>query len=713
MDAIAGHALELSFENLVQDGVVYVAAYDSASTCESALVKIAIGVNELPIEPIRETERTECAGTSFDMVMYTGGTVLIYADSLQSNPVTSQQGRFLSFENLQQDSLLYVATFDESTGCESDAIKLSITVNALPQEPVEETELVVCEGATVVVPVVSDHKVRRYSGDDTGRRLLTSYEDITELRFENVKNSFENYLTAFNTETGCESEQIRVAVVVNEVPVEPLQETDRAVCAGSTVILPLNDNEAIQVYADEMRTQLLASIDEADELTLTNLQTDSLFYVTAYDPATSCESDVVKVAISVNELPDKPLQEAQLSACEGSDVEIPLERNGPVHLYADSGGSNLIAIQESGDIISLQNLAADSTLYIAALDAGTGCESELVEVSVRVGEVPEAPLPETMLTLCQGASVNLPVEGGFSIRVYDDAMRSNLLYTETGIDELILESIDTDSLLFVTAFNQEFGCESEPVSITIQVDELPEAPLEETTLEVCAGSSVEIPVDGRNTILIYKDALGTELLSSQVGISQLFIADLQRDTLLFVSALEVATGCESLPVAVSILVNDLPEEPTLSFTDGTRLFTDVVAVRYVWYRDGTVVEETDQPFLNISLSGDYRVEIFDELGCSAISEELPVRVLSVNDLAEVGIKLYPNPVRDQMTIEWEGQLANEQLEITLYDMGGRPVRNLSMLSASVQLDMKGLGRGVYMLVIRNKELRYQTKVIKY
>ncbi|MEN0004808.1 MAG: T9SS type A sorting domain-containing protein, partial [Bacteroidota bacterium] len=89
--------------------------------------------------------------------------------------------------------------------------------------------------------------------------------------------------------------------------------------------------------------------------------------------------------------------------------------------------------------------------------------------------------------------------------------------------------------------------------------------------------------------------------------------------------------------------------PELSF-DGTNVFFEYGDFEEVeWYFDDDLVAITEESFFLFQGNGLYRVRVLDVNGCWVWSEGLTIT--SSTSLAQNAIKVYPNPVVDQLVLE--------------------------------------------------------------
>tara|TARA_R110000782_G_scaffold151613_1_gene244272 strand:- start:921 stop:1334 length:414 start_codon:yes stop_codon:yes gene_type:complete len=76
---------------------------------------------------------------------------------------------------------------------------------------------------------------------------------------------------------------------------------------------------------------------------------------------------------------------------------------------------------------------------------------------------------------------------------------------------------------------------------------------------------------------------------------------------------------------------------------------------------------------------------------------------SIEDIASLGIVVYPNPTKDIVTIE-----TRLEIEVVVYDIMGKVMIN----QKTKRVDMSNYPTGMYNLVLIHNNKRFNTKVIK-
>ncbi len=81
----------------------------------------------------------------------------------------------------------------------------------------------------------------------------------------------------------------------------------------------------------------------------------------------------------------------------------------------------------------------------------------------------------------------------------------------------------------------------------------------------------------------------------------------------------------------------------------------------------------------------------------------------INNTGETGIKTYPNPVSDMLTIHSSGMIQS----VSIYDLGGKAVKQTAVAGNTATIDVSGLDAGMYLVGVRETSGKMiMNKIIK-
>ncbi len=174
-------------------------------------------------------------------------------------------------------------------------------------------------------------------------------------------------------------------------------------------------------------------------------------------------------------------------------------------------------------------------------------------------------------------------------------------------------------------------------------------------------------------------------------------------------------GAPTADFTASTPTVDINNDPTVQFSDAS-----ADAVEWFWnFGDGTTSTDAN-PSHSYTRMGTFYVSltVTNSDGCtnSAIQEiEVVDSSVGVEDIVELkGVKVFPNPTRDELNIEVDFE-AQERLTIQLTDLLGKPIRQLNqqtVQSGTFQMNIGDLTSGVYLIVLRSEKGRAVRKILK-
>ena len=137
-------------------------------------------------------------------------------------------------------------------------------------------------------------------------------------------------------------------------------------------------------------------------------------------------------------------------------------------------------------------------------------------------------------------------------------------------------------------------------------------------------------------------------------------------------------------------------------TGGTPSYT------YAWYESGNNVG-TGTSYV-VSTNGTYSLEATDANNCTNTSNSIAYNVASVINGEEVSFRVYPNPFREEATIDF-GYTVNEAT-ISIVDIYGKLIEQHEVVNASsFIITNKNKASGVYFMKMETANKLYNTKII--
>ena len=148
--------------------------------------------------------------------------------------------------------------------------------------------------------------------------------------------------------------------------------------------------------------------------------------------------------------------------------------------------------------------------------------------------------------------------------------------------------------------------------------------------------------------------------------------------------------CES-EYSASITVLETPEN---TFTQNGNVLTAPDGVAFQWFLDGLPIENATSQSLEITESGEYRVFVTGENGCTRLSQPQLALYTSVNESIGLNVTAYPVPVAIGTPIQLTGLDAEKPVLLELIDNNGRMVWQGNQ---TMSIPTAGLAPGNYLV----------------
>ena len=137
------------------------------------------------------------------------------------------------------------------------------------------------------------------------------------------------------------------------------------------------------------------------------------------------------------------------------------------------------------------------------------------------------------------------------------------------------------------------------------------------------------------------------------------------------------------------------------------------ATSYLWdFGDGSPITTSEDPIHVYDTAGVYVVTLtaFSEYCDSIITQTLLLDFTGVENLEELGIKIFPNPASDWLTIQNNN---NEWTQMKVFGIDGKEIPTLQrVFSQNIQLDIQELPAGIYFLNLFQGEKMARFRLVK-
>ena len=587
-----------------------------------------------------------------------GGEIVLETNSMADEYVWFFNGNEINDSNVGSITVSEAGTYTlylSAQSCSSTSEDFLLEVVELPEAVLNVgPELNTCEGESSTLNIA------------TGAASYTWYfnneiinSDANEIE---VSQSGIYYVVASNN--NCHETSETVEVVVDTTPEATLNVgLSNSICAGEILNLEVAEGDHYEWFfngesiGNNMPT-LSATAAGTYQVMLTN---------------NVCSATSQEISLAVIEPPVLSTTDpATANYCEGDDIILTVD--GEAETY-----SWIFNDQEISNQTSLEVL--ESGIYQAIGYNGT-CGSEPIEFEVNILESPDATLNVTgAQAICEGESLQLITNEGYDS--YQWFRNTDMLNENTNK----IEVNEAGTYYLIVSLN---GCEDSSVETILEVTPTPLPIINSDAFIICPGerTTLNSGIEGADSYAWFANGnliKGSDFSSINTDIAGVY------------SVVVSVNGC--FATAESVEVTEY--EVTLPNIDQiNNILKSSSAGSYQWYLDGEAIEGVIGQGHTALTSGLYYVVVIDENGCESQSEVLEVIISSIAENVQIAeLKVYPNPVADILTLEYN--ISREKIQrLSVYnELGINLIRkeNLHSNNNKMTLDITHVPAGIYYL----------------
>jgi hypothetical protein len=360
------------------------------------------------------------------------------------------------------------------------------------------------------------------------------------------------------------------------------------ICAGDTVILSASGASSY-VWSNNQTTSSI-------QVTQSGIYN----FVASNGNCSVASSDIV---VNVNTPPDAIITaNGSLSFCNGDSV-ILSSNLASSYLWSNGSTSQSITVYQSGT-------------FSVTTSNGT-CSNTSSNVIVNVNAIPTASISANgSTTFCEGGNVVLTANTSNSYQWNTGSNNASITVTQSGT---------------YTVAVGNGNCFSNPVSIDVLVNPLPNVTINASQTNICEGNSVVLSGQGASTYTwnnnINNNTSFFPTLSNTYTVTGI-------DTNNCSNTAQVLVEVSPLPDA-SFVANPQNFCPGITSIDLTANNTNYTS--YTWSRNGSLFQANAPSTISITQTGNYQLQVIDINGCSnssttSISTQTttPVTITAVN-----------------------------------------------------------------------------------
>ncbi|HEY8689643.1 MAG TPA: T9SS type A sorting domain-containing protein [Chitinophagaceae bacterium] len=390
----------------------------------------------------------------------------------------------------------------------------------------------------------------------------------------------------------------------------------------------------------------------------------------------SCTATSSAIVVTVTVVAATPIITASgtTTFCQGGSVVLSTTSTATLQWFKDGTAISGATTQNY--------TATQSGSYTVRAGDGT-CTATSSAIVVTVTAVAATPIitASGATTFCQGGSVVLSTTSTATLQWLKDgiaisgATTQNYTATQSGS-------------YTVRAGDGTCTAPSSAIVVTVTADAATPIITASGATTFCQGGSVVLSSSSSSGNQWYKD--GTIINGAT---NQTYTANQSGSY----TVTTTVNNCSSSPSSsITVVVNTIPAKPVITVNGNT--LTSSYATDNQWYLNGTIIAgAVNQQYVAL-VSGQYTVQALQNGCASATSDIFDLVSLQTPDPYTLSdVLIYPNPVRDKLTIN---NKANRKLSIKFINMQGVVVLYAGNLFTTLGIiDMKKLSQGAYVIEV--------------
>lgn len=362
--------------------------------------------------------------------------------------------------------------------------------------------------------------------------------------------------------------------------------------------------------------------------------------------------------------------------------------NDSLILTANSGGNYSYQWYLGGSPISgatnVSYAAKQAGMYTVEVTEGT-CSTLSSAVTLTTNPAPAKPTITGVLSFCSGDSTLLASSYAVSYQWY----KNNIAIPNATNQMLTVNSSGN----YYVRISDSSSCTTNSDAVAVQSIAMPAKPVITYTgdNQICDGESLLLTSSANSNNAWYKNGI---LIP---GATLPFIDVTEAGT--YVVVVSTSNGlCKISSDSIIVIVNPLPAKPTI--TKDSLTLTSSAANAYQWFKNETIIVNATTQTYTVTESGDYKVRIKDLSDCEAFSDVMNVQVTGLENSYNNTIHVYPNPVKDILTVSGIGNRVSGKVMNYLGEMV------LEVNSPDGLIDVSSLPHGFYILKTDNGVARF-------
>lgn len=424
-------------------------------------------------------------------------------------------------------------------------------------------------------------------------------------------------------------------------------------------------------------------------------------YTVVLTATNSCGTTTSSMVVSINALPTAGIDAETTSGCGPLTVQFNDASSSNVTSWSWTfEGGNPAASTDENPIVEY-NMPGTYNVQLEVTSVA-GTDMVVINDFIEVIGVPTA-------------EINYDVDGNVITANNGGSGASSILWTIDNAeitDEQLIYTFPENGTYTVN-LTTENDCGTDTESIEVEIDVYPEAMFDALPLVVCVGEEVQLIDNSKNAEEKLWTIFGADPMTSTDDSP---IVTYENEGLYTINLLVSNQYGQSSKNFIDVV--NVIGLPTASFV-GTQAdnvvdfqSTASNATVYAWdFGDGTTSNESN-PSHTFETNGTFEVTltVSNECGEFFFTESYTIISNSLSETDLAGVKIYPNPVRNQLNIELvNGQ--SDQVRLDVLSIEGKLITSTLFNTSNYILDVSNFTPATYLVRMRSEEATFYKKIV--
>ncbi|MBK6777225.1 MAG: S8 family peptidase [Flavobacteriales bacterium] len=159
-----------------------------------------------------------------------------------------------------------------------------------------------------------------------------------------------------------------------------------------------------------------------------------------------------------------------------------------------------------------------------------------------------------------------------------------------------------------------------------------------------------------------------------------------------------SSGCTGSSDTAVFFTNPAPAQPTI--TENGVVLTSTPATAYQWFLEGNAIGSANDQDYEVTVNGNYQVQVTDANGCAALSDTLYFGSIGIEETESAnGVHIWPSPTNGELNVFLPVTSSSDAFLYEVVDAEGKLVASGTFASGQPhhKLGLAGIANGLYAL----------------